>query len=263
MHRRSFTTAAVGLGLALALAACGPADDNAGGAAPTTAPASPKDTLIAAAPASSGKSFSFTSTGAGAKGSGRVDPASKGNDLSFAYTDAELGFTMDMKFLVVDADAWVKITFENTDGLTGLPKYPKKWMHLDKSKVTDTDGEYIFDPDPLSTSSVLKAIVSAEKAGEGDYSGTLDLTAAPDATIVDEEVLKDLGDAAKAVPFTATIGADGHLATLTVKVPKAGKNKAYTYTEKYADYGTAKPVSAPAAGDAQEAPDSAYEMLNS
>ena len=92
---------------------------------------------------------------------------------------------------------------------------------------------------------------------------TIDLTAAPDATIVDEEVLKDLGDAAKAVPFTAVIGADGHLTTLTVKVPKAGKNKAYTYTEKYADYGTAKPVAAPADGEAQEAPDSAYEMLNS
>ena len=81
------------------------------------------------------------------------------------------------------------------------------------------------------------------------------------AEVLEEGEAAALGEAAKTVPFTAVVGADKHLTSLTLKIPAAGKTKAYDYVVNYADYGTAPKISVPTGAAATKAPAMAYEML--
>ncbi|MBO4209475.1 hypothetical protein [Micromonospora echinofusca] len=93
----------------------------------------------------------------------------------------------------------------------------------------------------------------------GRYAGVIDLTAGEAAKVLDEEQMTALGDVAKQVPFTAVVGADGNLGSLTLELPAAGGQKAYRYVVTYTDYGKAQKIAEPTA---DRAPAVAYELLN-
>jgi hypothetical protein len=228
------------------------------------APKTPREALIESAPDESAGRYRFTIKDADMTSTGEVDPTAKGLHIASEYKDKDLGFTMRMAFLVVDQESWVKIKFTGTEGLTGLPKLPNKWLRLDPAKITDTESVPLaFDgPDPINAESLLHAVVSANDKGSGRFDGTVDLTKATGAEVVDADALKALGEAAKTVHFTATVDASGRLASIAVDVPAAGKTPAFKYTVTYADYGSAPTVSPPAAAEAGDAPAAAYELLN-
>jgi hypothetical protein len=244
----------------IAASGCDPAPTTSEHA--TASPVTPKDQLLAAVPDGSQGNFRYTFNDAETRGSGVVDPAGKKLRHTLTYRDPALGFSVTTTFLVVDRDAWLKVAFANTKNVTGLPKLPKKWMHLDRSKVKDFDDFGFDEPDPVGAASLFQSTVEVKPAGTGEYRGVVDLTRATGLELVDREIVSALGDKAKTIPFRARVDGSGRLASVSLDVPAAGKTKPATYRVEYADYGHAPPVAQPAPGDVQEAPPAAYDMVN-
>ena len=258
-----------GLGALLAVGAvtaggCGVADTVREAASPP--PKTPEDRLLEALPDFATGPFHFTVKGGTEPVSGVLDAAKKSYRLDFSQKDAELGFTLTMKFLVVADRSWIKIGFTGTRDLAGFPKLPKKWMLVDPSKLEDAEDaplSYDDKTDPGEAGAVLRAIVDVEETGPGRYEGATDLTRqGEDAGIVEDATLKALGDRAKAVPFEATVDGQGRLTRTVVKIPATGKTKAATYEVIYDGYGATASPSEPAADEQLMAPKAAYEMLN-
>lgn len=271
MNVRKVRLAGLGALLAVGAAAgCGAVDDAvAEKSTPSrsAAPLTPRETLLKAVPGADSDSFRFTIKGGETPMKGVLDAAEQSYTIDVSQTDPDLGFTLTMKFLVVEKQSWIKIGFSHTEGLTGLPKLPKKWMLIDPSKIKDKEQDggplaYQDDTDPGQTGAVMRAIVDVEQTGPGRFAGTTDLTQQGDAEIVDAATLKALGAKAKKVPFEAAVDARGRLVSALVKIPAAGRIKAQKYQVSYSGYGEAPTPVAPAAGEAQPATATAYEMLN-
>jgi hypothetical protein len=259
---------ALAASLGLATAGCGGSGDSGGTATSRThaIAADPKQALADSVKGLADGNFKFTLADHEATGSGSVHQPSKSAKLEMTLK------TEDVKgrigFIIINQDTWVKFDFGSE--MNALMELPDKWMHVDPAKVKDAefleemsikfgDAE---DVDPANSTAIFKALVTAERISEGKYSGTVDLTKATDSELVDEDVLKDLGDKAKAIPFTASLDAQGRLTQVVLDIPAAGKVKAHKVEVAYSDYGAAAPVEEPPAGDRQEAPASMYEMLN-
>ncbi|MGB2568404.1 hypothetical protein ACPFP2_08140 [Micromonospora citrea] len=259
--RRVVTTTAAVAATAL-VAGCEPTASGPAAVPATSAEPTPKQALLAAVPDGTEGTFRFSGKSSTGDVSGLVDPTAKGMELSIANKDAELGFTMRMSFRIVADDLWMKVRFTGADGLTGLPKLPDRWLRLDRAKLTDAESAPVWEGvDVGNTGPLIEAATRVEEQGAGKYTGTIDLTSGEAAKALEAEEMTALGDAAKAVPFTAEVGADGNLSRLTLQVPAAGKRKAYPYLVEYRDYGTAPKVDAPTGSAAQDAPKVAYELL--
>jgi hypothetical protein len=244
------------LGVTVMLGGCGAVKEE-------VAAVTAKQTLLASVPDGSEGPFRFTGKDVTGDISGSVDPAAKGLDLKTSVKDPEHGFSTHIAFRVVGDEAWTKISFTETKGLTGLPKLPNKWLKLDRAKFTNADGMPTYDgADQGNAGPLVQAATSVQDDGSGKYSGVIDLTSGEAAKVLDAEQMTALGEAAKQVPFTAVVGADQNLASLTLDVPAAGSAKAFRYVVTYKDYGSAPKVAAPAAGQAQDAPALAYDLLN-
>ncbi|WP_203842290.1 hypothetical protein [Winogradskya humida] len=263
MNVRVGVGAVVALGI-LATGGCGAVqaakDEVAEAVVPT-----PKEKLVDSLPDSGAGPFHFAMKGGEQPMDGVLDASKKSYQLGFSNTDPDLGFTMTMKFLVVGEKSWIKIGFTGTEGLTGLPKLPKKWMLVDPAKIKDADGPLTYDDetDPGALTPILDAIVEVHETGAGKFAGTTDLTKQGEADLVDQKTLDALGAKANAVPFEAELDDKGRFAKAVIKVPAAGKIKAETYEVVYDKYGTAKSPAEPAAGEQQKATAAAYELLNS
>jgi hypothetical protein len=253
--------------VAFATAACGTAadgqtDGTPAVSAPSPSTRAPRDILLAAAPDGSQGSFRFSIADAEATGSGVVDPDAERMQMTTQFKDPDLDLAMKISFLLVGQESWMKVSFSKR--LPGLPRLPKKWLHLDRTKISSDDGLPLSfdDPDPASAATIFAASADVTESGAGRYRGTVDLTAAADAEVVDSKTLAALGVAAKRVPFEAVVDARGRLTSLVVDVPAAGGAPAFRRTATYRDYGVATAPAPPSAAQSQEAPAAAYEMLN-
>jgi len=262
MRRRIITALVAGTATAL-LAGCGPLSKDGGSAAApaTTAPPSAQEKLVAAVPDGSAGRYAFSFKDLQSTTKGVVDPKGKRVSMTTSYKEPELGFTLTMSYLVVETDQWVKISFDKK--IPGLPQLPKKWLKVDPAKVKDDVLEGVDDPDPIAAGILFGAINEVKESKPGTFAGTLDLTKAADAQVVDEDGLKALGAKAKSVAFTAALDDAGRLSTLDIKVPAYAKVKAFTHHATYGQYGSAAAVEPPAASASQKAPEEAYELLNS
>ncbi|MFK3981334.1 hypothetical protein ACI2K4_13270 [Micromonospora sp. NPDC050397] len=261
--RRTTVTAAVFATLAGGLVGCGQGtgESAAPGPAGTSTAPNPKETLLAAVPDETRPGFSYTIRDWETTLTGEVAPAVKSIHLRTSFKDPELGFTMHMAYLTVDKEAWARINFTETEGLTGLPKLPNKWMRLDPTKLTDDDSlPTEYDGADVASLKPVLANTTIVQSASGNYRGTVDLSGPAAADILSEETIAGIGDGAKTLPFQATVDVDGRLTTFVVKVPAVGKTKAYDYSVTYGDYGKAPAVAAPT--DAVPAPALAYELLN-
>ncbi|MEV4622720.1 hypothetical protein AB0J74_28905 [Asanoa sp. NPDC049573] len=259
MRRRIITALVAGAATAL-LAGCGALGSEPSAPA-TTAPPSAREKLAASVPDGSAGRYAFSFKDGESNTSGVVDPKSQRISMTTSYKEKDLGFTLTMSYLVIKKDQWVKISFDKK--LPGLPQLPKKWLRLDTSKVKDDPFTNLEDPDPVAAADLFDAIVKVSEDKPGTFTGTLDLTKATVASIVDDDGLKALGAKAEAVPFTATLDDAGRLATIDIKVPGYAKVKAFTHHATYSEYGSAPEVNAPAASASQDAPAAAYDLLNS
>lgn len=224
---------------------------------------SPKEMLLVSVPDDDKGPVRFSGKDATSNIAGSVDPATRAILMNTSIKDSEHGFTMNIAFLIVDQQSWVKISFKAAKGVGDLPLLPNKWLKLDPAKLKDGSSTTHYDgADQGNAGHLLEAATTVEDKGSGAYTGIIDLTDGTAAQVLDADQMKALGAAAKAVPFRAQLGADHNLASLTLDVPAAGKAKAFQYVVKYSDYGTAPKLAAPTAGEAQNAPAVVYDMLN-
>jgi hypothetical protein len=258
LAKRLAATGALLIGVA-GLSACGVAET----VEETVAEVSATTTLIKGVPTGSSPVFHYTIKGGVSPFSGVVDAPGKGFTSDFVQEIEEGGFTLTMKFLVVEKQAWAKISFAGAPAGSGLPKLPKKWMKLDPGKLSADSSEdltYNGESDPGYVSTLIESATGLKEPGKGAYAGTTDLTKATEAEIVDDATLKALGEQAKTVPLELALDSEGRITKAVVKIPAAGKVKTSTYEVLYDQYGTAAPVKVPADGVA--APAAAYELLN-
>jgi hypothetical protein len=253
MRRRIFLALAAS---ALLVTGCGDVID---AAAP---PPTPAEKLRDAVPDGSEGNFRYTMKQLEGDAKGEVNPEAKRMTYTAVFKDQQLGFTMTMAIVVVDQQAWTKVTFGNTKGITGLPKLPPKWMRLDMSKVDDRENVTYTHPDPTGAAVLFQHIVDATETSQGAFTGTVDLSAATDAEVVDAEALTAMGEKAKAVPFEAAVDSSGRLTSLTLDVPAAGKAREFEWIAKFTDYGNAPEVKEPPAAQTVPAPPEAYDLLN-
>ena len=263
-HLAAAATLLAGLSL-LTVTACGAAvgQPKRTVAPPSSAPKTPKEALLAAAPDGSQGTFQCAITEPGMNASGPVDPTGKKLQWTTVYTDPKLGYQMTIVFLIIDPRTWMKVGFTHTEKVTGLPKLPKGWMLMDRAKLTGTGTEIagFSGPDPANARLLFEAIVDATRATDGTYQGTLDLTRAKQADVVDEDGLTALGDKAKSVPFRATLDGAKRLTSVTVSVPAAGDAAAHDYHISYTGYGAPTTIDPPAANQVQAAPAEAYALF--
>lgn len=253
---------AVVAALAFATAGCGL---GAGEARPSPTPKSPKDALLASVTELQKTPFTFTVKDASLTGEGAADPAATSGTFKIKVSDDELNFTLNFEFLLIKENAWVKIDFGPAAEPLGLGAVQKKWLHVDKSKVKDADDLGLGgSADPAGSAEIFGAASAVEKVGDRQYRGTVDLTdaKAKDAGMVDEDIVTELGDQAKAVPFEATVDEQGRLVSLKILVPASGKVKAQTWEVTYSGYGTALNLTAPPAAEVVEAPSTLYDIFN-
>jgi hypothetical protein len=261
--RRAGLSVLLAVGVAAA-GGCGVADAVKDAASASTKPLGPRDVLLESLPDASAGSFRFTVEDGETPAAGEIDAGKQTYRVGFRYREPEAGFTLLSDHLVVKQQSWIKIRFTDTEGLTGLPKLPKKWMLIDPAKIKSDDVPVGYDneTDPGDAGAVLRAIVEVEQTSAGHYAGTTDLTQQGEAEIVDAARLKALGEKAKAVPFEATVDDQGRLTSTVVKIPAAGKTKASKYEITYTGYGSTPTPAVPAADEQQRATKDVYELLN-
>lgn len=247
-------------------AGCGTGDGGSEGAGSdpgASAPADPKATLLAAVPDEKDPAFRFSTMDGTDKFTGVVDPAAHAMELGMTQKNEDPEFTMAMTFRVIDEDLWMRVKLTGIPGLHDMLKLPKRWMALDRTKLDDeTEAPVYQNADPANTAGIIRTADTVTDKGDGTYAGVADLTANADVQSALGVDMAALGAAAKKVPFTAVVGPDGNLVSLTLEVPASGKKKAMKLVTRYYDFGKAPKVTTPAGDEVQKAPASAYEVLN-
>ena len=232
-------------------------DDRTPEAAP---PPDPKQELLAAVPTDEDSAFRFTTSDTSGDVSGVVDPVNRGMDIDTVTKDKD--FTLEMSFRMVDSRTWMKVNFKGSKDIQKLMKLPTTWMEMDPAKVASPDTLPTYQgTDPGNAEVIIRAATDVQAGEGGTYTGMIDLSDQPDVADALEGVAT-LGDGAEPIPFTAVVGADGNLTSLTLQIPPAGKKKASEYVIEYYDFGTAPQVTAFTPDEAKPAPTSAYDLLN-
>ncbi|MEV4134208.1 LppX_LprAFG lipoprotein [Dactylosporangium sp. NPDC049742] len=242
-------------------AACGDKNQNDnGGAAPaangsTSAAASPtadaRAELTSAFSKLSGVAVTYTTTTdtgavASSKLTGSSDPAKKANSGTMTITAQ--GQQLNGEVIVAGTDLYLKLSLP----IPGVD--PKKWMYIDGTKTSLSKLGLGSPDDPANVKGLADTIVSAERTGTGTYKGTIDATKRNIPAAAAAAMLQQMGDAAKSVPFEATVNAEGYVTSLTVKMPGAGQVPPSTVTSTFADFGKPVTISKPAATETQPAP---------
>ncbi|WP_422771737.1 hypothetical protein ACN28C_01000 [Plantactinospora sp. WMMC1484] len=248
-----------------ALTACtdnGAEPGTSGSGAPAV-PADAKEALLASTKEITEGNFRFSMTGADLDGQGVVHKPSKSARMNMKAGEGE--FSMDMDIIYLEPDSWVKLEITGAEGVPGLESLNSgKYQHLDQSKIKGTAGlGFNFkDVDPAGSEALTKAVVDVQKTGEGTYTGTIDLTRATGAGMINEDSVQLLGAEATKLPFEAKLDAEGRLSTMTIKLPAVAGGTAHELTVSYSDYGAASPATAPPASEVVEASPETYELFN-
>ncbi|WP_327023976.1 hypothetical protein [Micromonospora sp. NBC_01739] len=252
---RRIAVAVVALLTAAMVTGC---DDDTPQAAPP--PPDPKQELLAAVPTEEDPAFRFVTRDTSGDVSGVVDPANRGMDIDTVTKDKD--FTLEMSFRMVDSRTWMKVNFKGSKDIQKLMKLPTKWMEMDPAKIESPDTLPTYQgTDPGNAEAIIRAASEVQAGEGGTYTGVIDLATQPDL-VEAMEGLVTLGDGTEPIPFTAVVGPDGNLASLTLEIPPAGKKKASEYVVEYSDFGSTPQIVAFTPDEAEPAPTSAYDLLN-
>lgn len=238
------------------------ADKATAGATPTRS-VEPKEALANSLTSYDKGVYAVTFTAYDGTGTAKVDATKKNAHLKQASNDPD--FTFSMELLALGTDTFMKIDMGEAAKLPGLELATgKKWLHVDRSKIENFAdlGIDVTRTDFLSLRAMLGSAQSVQAAGERKYTGTLDLSKDENSPLTDGDLLDALGTKASAVPFTATLDAQGRLVELVLDVPAAGEAKAQQLKIALSEYGAVTFPAAPTGGDVVEAPAGVYEMLN-
>lgn len=154
--------------------------------------------------------------------------------------------------------------FMQIDGVA-IPGVDARWMRIDPARIP-RGQEVGFAPgrnDAGGADRVLAAITDASRLPDGRYRGTLDLAQVGTGTGLSFSTsdISGLGDAARAVPFLATLDERGRLTHLQIDLPAITAGKAPMVETRYSAFGEPFEVTAPPAGQVVTPPDSVYQYF--
>lgn len=141
----------------------------------------------------------------------------------------------------------------------------KPWMKIDLTKLRPNSSlRQSFDL--KSQTGLIGGVVSAQEVGGGRYTGVADLEKAAEAASSEAGMREGLESTAKlakdpkAVPFEATLDADGRLTALSYTI--ATKKLGDLVTEmRMSDFGKPVTVDVPPASDTEAASEEMYKFL--
>ncbi|WP_262286120.1 hypothetical protein [Micromonospora sp. MA102] len=253
--RRSLVPA-LALGLTVLLTACGTADD-AGPAPAASASASTAATVVADPVAAVRQGFDRSLEGT-VKLDVLITVAGQNITMSSAVEPDTGRMTLHMKTpepvtMVATKDA-VYVQQDESDG--------KPWLKLDRDRLRP-EGQLAQGLDLRAQAGILGGVVSAERTGDGRYTGVADSEKAVAAASSDSQraalrrafkVLKQ-----KSVPFEATLDAEGRLTLLTYTFDTTAgviKNEL-----KLHSFGEPLAISAPQASETEDATADVYRFF--
>ncbi|WP_045742338.1 hypothetical protein [Actinoplanes rectilineatus] len=223
-------------------------------------PPTPAESLLAAVPHDKTPIFRYAVKGTAMPQRGVLDIAGGIASVEYSEKIADAGGIRLTTKAVLTADrSWVKIAFTDVPDGVDLPKFPKKWMELDRTRLSPEIAEdvtYRGETDPGFVSTLVEASAGLAETSPGHFAGTTDLSRSMEAEIIDEKQLAALGDAAKSAPFEATVDDQGRLRTAAVTIRL---KKTVTYRVTYDRYGEAAAPRIPS--NVIAAPDVVYETV--
>lgn len=245
-------------------------------------PADPKAALAASTKELAAGNFAFNAEMPIGAAKGTVHLPSKSATVELNSTGDE---PIKFEALLVDPDRWVRLTADTSGLAAGLENVDdsdpdvakladglretvemfsgKSWMHVDVSKAakgSELDID-LADPDLTGATGLVAGVLTVQ-GDNRTVTGTLDATkATADTGLLDTDTIKEMGAAAKSLPFTATLDDRGRLTRLEIDAPAADDVPAGKWAISISGYGQQSASPKPT-GDVKEMPDSGYETLN-
>src|SRR5439155_11189578 len=117
-----------------------------------------------------------------------------------------------MDILVVGHDSWLRMDGVGTVN-KALGVNPKKWMHVDATKLKDPAALKIDTAagagDLLEVAGLLTGVTDAQRVDDRHFNGTIDLTLSTGGSKPAQDLLDNAGDKAKSIPFTVALDRQG------------------------------------------------------
>ncbi|GAA3289400.1 hypothetical protein Dvina_23210 [Dactylosporangium vinaceum] len=251
---------------ATAIAGCGDSSDTiddkaslpTASAAPT-AVADPAKKLTAAAEKTAATSYQFRAQDPAGAGTieGSADPKTSSSTATMSV-DLDAANKLTFQSIATGGAFFLKITGLPTTGGTDLAKY---WLKADPAKITGSLS-FLEAKDPIDVQGVVAHATNLKSDDGTLFTGTIDLsTAGSGGLLYDAAAAKELGDKAKAVPFSASVNPEGYVSGLKVSVPAYGTEPASEGSVTLMSFGTPVTVTAPTA-DVMPMPEQMYAVLN-
>jgi hypothetical protein len=232
--------------------------------AASPSPRPPKEALQAAVRALDATAYNFairegTTAGGGmTSGGGRIDPSAQSANLTLTGKDDE--DTLTLAYVVIAPALWLQVDFgEELNKSVGVD--PGAWMVIDRSKLTSLDLVPIDQtgaPDLGLTDLFKGGLGEVKRIDATHLGGTVDMTVASGLLSPGGDALKEAGDRAKSVPFTATTDEQGRLTSFKIDGGSLSNHLAIDLT--FTGFGSVQPITKPTVAIA--APDKVYEILN-
>jgi len=257
---RNHRTALFGLATAAVLAVAGCTTSGGASSSPSsTAPVDGHAALVAALAKIGSTSSDVTITQHGLNGTGSFDPSAMTAQIELK--GVEQGVNVDIQALQAGGQLYAKFDAgAAADAQLGIDQ--TKWMLVDQSKLTGPNAKPfdLSSPDTLDIAGMLAGVNAVQATDATHLSGTVDLSKATGINVPSASDLSTAGAAAKTTPFTVVLDDQGRIVDL--KVDADGFDKSLTFEIGFADFGSARPVTAPAASDIVPAPAGLYTLLN-
>ena len=261
MKNRRLAIAGLALTTAIGVAGCGTSSND-------TSTGTPTDGTTTAAPAAPADATAELAAAAGklAEDTAKVTVEMAGTMSMTGVVDPKAQkAVMEMTLGAGSGETKVQIRKVGTDmymkfgGSLAKLAGEGKWLHVDAATLAaGSSFDIMPSDDPAGAQAMIKAMSNAESDGKGGFKGTLDLTKTPK---FNKDAIKGLGNKATAVPFTATVDAQGRLSSMTVDMSGIAAGAGAMKTT-YSDFGTAVDVKAPPASQVTEAPKEITGLLN-
>jgi hypothetical protein len=178
---------------------------------------------------------------------GAVDPTTHKGSITMAVSGINLEFR-----LLPDA---MYLKFGGA-----LPGLPEGWMKLDVNKLPASLKASLLAGSITGADRFAAAVQDIHKTGDKTYEGTLDLAKSTGGLGMTAQMLNQIPQSDRIVPFSATLDDQGRLAEMVVTTTIQGKESKTDI--KYSDFGVPVTVEAPPASETTEAPELIYSAMS-
>ncbi|MFI5912223.1 hypothetical protein [Dactylosporangium sp. NPDC051541] len=227
---------------------------------PSKPPLPPKEALTEAGKALDTTAYNFALKQGDMTGGGRVDPKTHAAVLDMGG-DVDLGTGstthMSLAYTVVKPDLWLKADFGDMLNKE-YELQPGGWLHIDRTKITETAHPVDEDGDPeIGVTELLTGLVEVTRPDKTHFTGTIDVTDVGGIMAPSDGTLKNAGAKAKSLPFTAMVDEQGRLTTFAIDGAAVDPDLSTQLT--FTGFGSVLPVTAPTS--ATEATPKVYELI--